>query len=137
MIYLLKLIIDGMCGILDAIGGYCWHDSRRFIMPVLIGLSVAFFTHTWWCFFLPLPAMGTLCIGYSGWGNFGRALWLGLQAVMLGLGLFLLNHIVWFFYVPYVIGACVLGGLYKNWQQLLGDFITGSWLGLVVFLVHP
>lgn len=129
-------MIDLACGACDAIGG--WHILwiRRFLMPVLIGVSCAYITHTWWVVFLPLPAMGTLSLGYSKDGNFGRALWIGLQCFVLGLGLVLVHHLAWWLYAPYIIVGCVLGGLYRNWQQIIGDLLTGSYLGLIIFLVR-
>lgn len=133
---LIKLLIDAGCGVLDALGGYHWLFCRRFIMPALIGVSVAIFCHVWWLVFLPLPAMGTLCLGYSKDGNLGRALWIGLQCVALGLGLCLCGHLAWYFFAPYVILGCVLGGLYKNIQQIIGDMMTGCYMGLIIFLVH-
>jgi hypothetical protein len=131
-----KIIIDLICGALNAWGGYSWHNARRFIMPTMIGLAVAFITSVWWAMFLPLPAMGTLCLGYHSYGNFGRALWIGLQCFALGLGLLLTGHLHWYFYLPYIVGGCVLGGLYRNWQQIIGDICTGCYMGLIIFLIH-
>ena len=132
----LKLITDLCCGACDALGG--WHIlwMRRYLMPALIGITCAIVTHTWWVVFLPLPCMGTLCIGYSKDGNLGRALWIGLQCLVLGLGLCIFGHLIWYFYLPYIIGGCVLGGLYRNWEQILGDIVTGCWLGLIVLIIH-
>jgi len=131
-----QLFIQACCGACDAIGG--WHIlwMRRYLMPSIIGVACAIITHTWWVVFLPLPTMGTLCIGYSKDGNFGRALWIGLQCLVLGLGLFLFHHLYWFLYLPYIVIGCVLGGLYRNWQQIFGDIVTGCYLGIIVFLIH-
>lgn len=131
-----KIITMLISGILDSLGGVHWLFCRRYIMPIILGISCAYICHIWWVMFLTWPAIGTLSIGYSKDGNFGRAIWLGIQAVALGLALTLLAHLTWWFFVPYVIGAFVLGGLYKNWYQPFGDFITGSYLGLIIFLIH-
>lgn len=136
LLLLIKLFVDAGCGALNAWGGFSWHNARRYLMPSLIAITCAVLTHCWWVVFLPLPAMGTLCIGYSKDGNFGRALWIGLQCAVLGLGLMLTGHLLWYFYAPYVILGCVFGGMYRNWQQILGDAVTGCWMGLVVLLVH-
>ena len=132
----LKLVVDLCCGACDALGG--WHIlwMRRFLMPSIIGVAFAFATHTWWVVFLPLPAMGTLCIGYGKDGNFGRALWIGLQCVILGLGVTITGHLAWWLYAPYIVLGCVLGGLYRNWNQILGDIVTGCWLGIIVLFVR-
>jgi len=134
---LIKLLIDLSCGALNAWGGYSWHNARRYLMPLLLAISASVITHVWWVGFMLLPAMGTLCIGYSKDGNFGRALWIGLQCFVLGLGLFFTHHLAWYFYAPYVIFGCVLGGMYRNWQQVLGDIVTGCWFGAIVLLTHP
>lgn len=132
-----KIIVILACGALNSWGGFSWHDARRFIMPVVLAVTASFLTHIWWSGFLVLPVIGTLCLGYFSDKNWGRGLWLFLQAVMIGLGLTITGHIYWFIYVPYVIGAGILGGIYKNWWQPLGDFITGCYLGLIVlFIIH-
>lgn len=133
---LIKLLIDGCCGVLDAWGGYSWHNARRYLMPLLIAISVSIITHVWWAGLMCLPAMGTLCIGYSKDGNFGRALWIGLQCFALSIGLLCFQHLAWYFFLPYILGGCVLGGLYRNWQQIIGDVVTGSWLGIIILLVR-
>ena len=105
-------------------------------MPILLAVNASIFVHTWWVGLMLLPACGTLCIGYSKDGNFGRALWIGLQCFVLGLGLLLTHHLSWLFFVPYILLGCVLGGFYRNWFQPIGDAITGCWMGCIVFLVH-
>ena len=132
----LKLLSDLCCGALDALGGYHWLYCRRYIMPSLIAIVCAIATHTWWVVFLPLPALGTLCIGYSKDGNFGRALWLGLQCFALSIGLLCFQHLAWYFFAPYILGGCVLGGLYRLWPQILGDIATGSYMGIIILLVR-
>ncbi len=131
----IKIIIDICCGALDAWGGYSWHNARRFIMPCLIAISVSTITGVWWLGLTVLPVMGTLCLGYFSGQNWGRALWLFTQAMVISLPLLVLSHLQWYWFVPYVIGAGLLGGLYKNWKQVYGDFITGCWLGLIVLMV--
>lgn len=124
------------CGLLNAWGGYSWHNARRFLMPCLLAVNASICSHTWWIGILLLPTMGTLCLGYFGSGNAGRACWIVLQAFMLSIGLFLTGHVAWYFFIPYVIGSGILGGLYKNWYQPLGDMITGSYLGLIILCIR-
>ena len=134
MIY--QLITDVICAALNALGGYHWLYMRRFIMPAVIGVSMAITTHLWWVALLPLPAMGTLCMGYPKLGDFGRALWLFIQAVAIGLGVMLFGHLAWYFFFPYIIAAGLLGFIYSSWQQIIGDSIAGFWLGIVVLFVR-
>lgn len=135
-ILIIKILVDLICGALNSWGGFSWHNARRFIMPVVIGIAVSFITHIWWTGIMVLPVMGTLCLGYFGGKNWGRALWLFLQAVVIGLGLTLTGHLAWYVYIPYIIGAGVLGGFYKNWQQVWGDMVAGTYLGSIVYFIH-
>ena len=73
MPFLIRLLISGICGVCDAIGGWHLLYFRRYFIPIILGISFVFITHVWWTLFLPLPAIGTLSIGYSKDGNFGRA----------------------------------------------------------------
>ena len=116
-----KIVICAICGGLNAWGGYNWHNARRFIMPLVLVFGVSLFTHVLWSGLLVLPVVGTLCLGYFSDKNWGRALWVFMQAVMIGLGLYLFGYISAFLYFPYVVGAGILGGNYKNWNQIIGD----------------
>lgn len=136
MSLILKLSIDAICASLNALGGYHFLWMRRYIMPIMIGISFSIITHVWWVLFLTWPAIGTLSIGYSKDGNFGRALWLGVQCAIMGIGLLLTHHIEWYLYFIYIIFGCVLGGLYRNWNQIFGDIITGCYIGIIILLVR-
>ena len=143
MFVAIKILVDLLCGVLNAIGGYSWHNARRYIMPVLLAGEAGVIAwekkkSDWWAGLLVLPVIGTLVLGYKnfGTGNLSRALWLFLQAVVIGLGLTLTGHLSWFIYLPYIIGAGILGGLYRNWQQVLGDMVAGTYLGSVVYCIH-
>lgn len=81
-------------------------------------------------------AMITLSFGYANSGNFGRGLWFFANAFMLGIAIFLAHHIAWYLYVPYCVIAGFWGGIYKDWPQILGDFIVFSYLGTIVFLIN-
>lgn len=131
----LELITVMACGALNAWGGYSWHNARRFIMPVLLAVTISFVLHSWLLGFLILPVIGTLCLGYFRLGNFGRGLWLFLQAVVIGLGLFLTGHLTWYFYLLYAVGAGILGGSLVSVYQPIGDVIEGCWLGLIVLFI--
>lgn len=132
----IKIICDLICGSLNAWGGYSWHNSRRFLMPIVIAITVSYISHIWYLGFMVLPVIGTLCLGYFSDKNWGRALWLFLQAFVIGIVLLITGHIDLISYILYIICAGILGGIYKNWNQIKGDFITGSYLGLIVFFVR-
>lgn len=131
------------CGALNSWGGYSWHNARRFLMPILLAGEASFIAwqknqKNWWVGLMVLPVIGTLCLGYPSGKNWGRALWLFLQAVLIGLGLTITHHLLgtWFTFSMYAVLAGVLGGLYKNWWQPLGDFVAGCYLGSIMFFVH-
>lgn len=144
----IELIADFICGILDALGGYHWLFARRYIMPFICALMACLASQTWWLGLTMLPAMGTLTIGYPFNGNnFGRGLWLFVQAAVFGAGACFTGHLMldlWFIhlhglmiYVPYVILAGLLGGIYKNWKQTVGDMVTGTYLCSIILFIHP
>ena len=134
----LQLITVILAGVLNSWGGHSFLPARRFIMPVLLGVVASICCHTWWVGLMILPVMGTLCLGYSdfGTGNFARACWLCLQASIICFGVTVTGHLGWYFAIPYIVFAGVLGGLYKNWQQIWGDLIAGMWLGSFILFVR-
>lgn len=132
----IELIIDGICGVLFSFGGWHFLWMRRYLMPVLIAISVSIITHSWWIGITVLPVIGTLCLGYFGSNFFGRGLWLFLQAVVIGACSFLTDHLAWYFYIPYCVISFVLAASLYNIFQIIGDIIFGVALGSIVFLVH-
>ena len=134
--WLIKLLTDFICGALDSLGGYHWLFCRRFIMPSVLAVCSSLVCGVWWIGILCLPACGTRCLGYFSGQNWGRALWLFTQAVALSIGLLLFHHLAWYFFVPYIVGAGIRGGIYKNWYQPVGDFITGFYLSLFIWGLH-
>ena len=157
--FILIWLADLIDGVLDALGGIHWLFARRYIMVFLMGVTVsvaACLTHgigNWWLGFLVLPAMGTFTLGYPSGQNWGRGLWLFIQAIALSLGLAVLGHLgiywdflnvhvhlvgrlaCWITFSIFVVLAGLLGGIYKNWYAPLGDLVTGCYLGLLSFFV--
>jgi hypothetical protein len=133
---ILKFFIDAVCGVLFSLGGAGFLWMRRYVMPVVIAITFSIVTHTWWLGILVLPVIGTLCIGYRGGEFLVRGAWMLLQATVIGIGAFLTHHLSWYFYVPYCLGAFVLGGTLYSLYQIIGDFIFGFALALILFLIH-
>ena len=135
-------------GLLDALGGKHWLFCRRFIMPSLIGAGISAIVYSfypvwyaWLTIFAVLPMMGTLTLGYPDNGdNFGRALWLFIQAATAGVFLLAISYffhchlIAWWLYIAYTAICGIWGGIYKNWHQFFGDWVTGS-LGLATIIL--
>lgn len=132
----IKIITDIICAALNSLGGHGFLWMRRYVMPVIIGVSLSIIIHIWWVGLMVLPVMGTLCLGYFGKGFWGRGSWLALQALIIGLGLFLTNHLSWYFYIPYVLVSLLLGGFLYDLEQIIGDIIFGVGLSSIVFLVR-
>lgn len=132
----LKLPIDFICGALFAWGGYDFLAARRFIFPVVIGITISLTSTIWWLGLFSLPACGTLCIGYAGKPNWWRAAWVFIQAIALSSAVMFTHHLAWYIYIPYIVGAGILGGIYKNWQQIAGDFVVGFYLSLFLWGIH-
>lgn len=135
MIIILKILIDLTCGILFSWGGYNFLAARRYIMPSVLAVGCCIVLHSLWGL-LVTPVMGTLCLGYFSGHNWGRALWLFLQAVIIGIGLTISGHLAWTVFIPYIITVGILGGIYKNWQQTVGDIYAGIFLGSIIFFVR-
>lgn len=134
----MKSATIAICGILFAWGGYSFLIARRFIMPFILAIAVIIATGVWWCGLMVLPSMGTLTLGYKnfGQGNFARAIWLGLQALIIAAGLTLTHHLIWPVYAVYALIAAILAGILNNrLPQIWGDIIFGAWLGAIVLLV--
>ena len=133
------LVVMGIGGLLDALGGFHFLFCRRYIMPFLLGLGIStisfIFNPVWYSWLVGiavLPMMGTLTLKYMSGSNFGRAEWLLLQAVTGGLFLTLISlffhthFLAWYLYIFYGIGAGVGGYNYKDINQFKGDWWTGS-----------
>jgi len=148
---LIILVVAGVGGLLDAIGGDGALFCRRFIMPFLVagGISTMVYAfhpvwYSWLVGLLVTPAIVTLSFAYKryGEGNFSRAMWLFMNAVVMGLGIFLIStffhaHLLtWYFYGWYAITTGVWGGLYSSWEQFLGDWVTGAWLCSLPFYIY-
>ncbi len=134
----IKIICVLGCGALNSWGGFNFHNARRYMMPVLLAITVSYVLHTWWLGVVILPIIATLVLGYKnfGSGHFSRGMWLFVQYVLSGLGLCLTGHLAWYFYAPYCVLGGVLGGSLVSLWQPLGDFIEGFFLGSILFLIH-
>lgn len=138
----MQIIIVLACSALFWWGGFSWHNARRFILPVVISSSLAFFSHSWWGL-TALASIGVFCLGYgekspmrhifgNGWG---RGAWGLLAAIALSVGLFLTGHIHWYFFVPYLALNFTLENALKNINQLIGDPIIGAGFASILFIV--
>lgn len=136
MIIIFKIIIDLICGALNALGGWKIIQLRRFVMPLFIALGISISTGIWWLGLTSIPVMGTLCLGYFGKEFLGRGSWLALQAFVIGLGSFIFGHLAWYLYIPYIAISFLLGGFLYDIEQIDGDSIFGIWLGTIIFLVR-
>lgn len=139
----LKLLVLGVCSALFWLGGFGWLPARRFIMPSLILITCFLFCKNPWLV-SQLTCMGIFCLGYgeksplrhcfgNGWG---RGVWGLLAAICLSLPLLLTGHLVWYFFVPYLILNFILENALKDIPQPIGDPIIGAGFSCIVLLIH-
>lgn len=122
-------------------GGAFNHNLRRFVMPLLLALTAWYLTQDWRCVSM-LTTMGAFCLGYGDksplrhcFGNgWGRGIWGLLAGLCLSLGLFLTGHLVWYFFVPYLVLNFILENALKNIPQVIGDPIIGAGFASILFI---
>lgn len=137
----IKIVVIMLSGGLFALGGYVAKYCRRFILPSILALtaSIEIFNkdkNKAWQGLLLLPAMITVSLGYHDRGWVKRGSWLALQAFMVGLGLCITGHLVWWIYALYTIIAFVLGATLYNIKQLIGDTIFGCWVAIIILFIY-
>lgn len=140
----LKLLIIIICAVLNVIGGYSWHNARRFIMPIIISVTVSISVHLWWLGLTCLPAIAPICLGYGEksllWKYFNDALarfvWMALVSIFLCIGAVLTGHLIWYMALIYIIFNGIIGTTLRKINQLFGDAIFGISLSSIVFIVH-
>jgi hypothetical protein len=124
------------------IGGWKWHNARRFIMPCVITGMSFWITHNWWALTM-LASMGFLCLGYGDKSplrhifgdNWGRGIWGLLVAISLSIGLFLTHSLQWFWFIGYLGLNFTLEPALKKIYQFIGDPIIGAGMASIVFLI--
>ncbi len=140
----IKLLTIVICAVLNFIGGWKWHNARRYFMPVILGASISLVSHMWWLGLTVLPVMGILSIGYGEksilWKYLtdagARGMWMFLSALAIGLGCVIAGHLAWFIYVPYCILAGVLGATLRNMNEIIGDLLFGAFLASIILFVR-
>lgn len=135
----IKLAVLLICAVCKLIGELWWHNSQRYIMPVVLGIGVSLVTGVWWLGFTVLPMIIGLVLGYKTYGKsngFDRGAWLAVICVLAGLGCVILHHLAWYFYVPYFVLGGIWGGISRNWWNVIVAPITGLLIGSLILLVH-
>lgn len=141
MLYIKIVILLTTAG-LFFIGGWKWHNARRFIMPVVLAFTCLGLTYCYWSLTM-LLSMAFLCIGYgdksplkhslgNGWGRSCYGL---LVALSLSLGLFYSGHLDWYWLAAYLAINFTLENALKDIPQWIGDTIIGCGFGSIVFLL--
>ena len=138
-IHLVQAIVLISCMACKLVGELWWHNAQRFIMPVILLIGVSIITHVWWAGFLVLPMIAFIVEPYTLYGEsdgFDRAVWLMLIVLAEGLGLAILHHLSWFFYIPWVILTAVWGGVTRKWWNVIIAPLSGLIIGLLILKVH-
>lgn len=124
-------------------GGYKNHNFRRFILPLLLTLSVLWLTHSIWALTM-LTSIGVFVSGYgeksvfrhifgNGWG---RGVWGLLAGLCLSLGMFVTGHLALHWFLLYLVASFVLENALKNLNQKIGDPIIGLAFSSIVLLIN-
>lgn len=134
-----KLIVVGCCMGLKLIGELWWHNTQRYMLPLIYSISVSYVSHCWWLGLTTLPMIGALVLGYKTYGSkdsVARALWLFVICVISGLGAFIFGHLAWYVFFPYIVIAGFVGTLTRNINNFIGAPINGLWIALPIFFIH-
>lgn len=142
------------------LGGYRILFFRRYMMPIILGVTISILTHVWWLGLAIMPVSVAFSCGYGDnsiirriFGNgWGRSVWGGLAAICLSLPLFLTHHLSIFGVQAindnYTVDSIVVLILYlslnftlenvlKNIPQYIGDPIIGVGFASIVLLAYP
>ena len=124
-------------------GGQGFLLARRVLMPYLLMIVCLLATRDLWCLTM-MSAYGVETIGYgpsspfyhcfgNGWG---RGAWGLLVAIALSLALFLTGHLVWYWFVAYLLAGFTLENAFKNLPVWIGDPIIGLGFGSIVLIIR-
>lgn len=141
---IIKLIDIAICSGLYFFGGYAWHNSRRFIMPIFLVLGISYASHAWWLGLTCLPVIGIFCTGYGEksvlWKYFNdfwtRFIWMFMAALVIAGGACATGHLHWYIYLPYCVISGFLGASLRNINEIVGDLIFGAWLSSVILFIR-
>jgi hypothetical protein len=140
---MIRIVCMLIVSVLFFIGGWRWHNARRFILPAVMAATAYWLTRDLWCLTM-LSAMGVFCMGYGedaplvhvfgkGWG---RGIWGFLGALALSLGLFLTGHLAWYWFAAYLVAGFILENALKNLYQVAGDLIIGAFYGSLLLAIR-
>lgn len=138
----MKLLVLTMSSALFWVGGYCWHNARRFILPILLTLTCWLLSKDIWSLTM-LTTCGTFCLGYgeksplrhifgNGWG---RGIWGLLSALCLSTALFLTHHLALPLFLAYLAINFTLENALKNFPQFIGDPLIGMGFAAIILFI--
>jgi hypothetical protein len=77
----LMLVVILVSIALFSIGGMGWKGVRRFVLPIVLGITASFYVEWWQCVGYAVTLSALLCLGYG-----ERASWLYRLAIFIGYG---------------------------------------------------
>jgi hypothetical protein len=140
---IVKIIVIIIAAALYWWGGYSWHNARRFILPLLLAGASCWFSHSFWAITM-IVSSPILTIGYGDksilkhiFGDaWARFVYLSLSALFLSAWMIFALHTNILLILGY-IGLCgTLGITLRKINDLIGDFLFGIALALIVFIVR-
>ncbi len=141
---LISLIIVALCSFCKFIGEIYWHNSQRFIMPLLIVFGISYNSGVWWLGIPSLLMIADIIEGYGqkSWlkkylGDAGaQGMWMFMACVLAGLFSVCLGYVSLWLYIPWCILAGVLGATTRALNNKFWSWIKGAWIGLIVLFIH-
>lgn len=136
---LLNPSLEAIGAVLKLVGEKWWHNAQRFILPPIYSAAVSFESGCLWLGLTTLPMIAPLCLGYKDYGpsnGFDRGAWLFMICVAAGLAPVLLGYLSWFFFVPWCIGAGIMGGVMRNMNNVIAAPISGAYIMLPIWFIQ-
>ena len=143
-----EILIIATCAWLWRLGGAGHKWARRIIIPLILALSCAFLTKTWWIFLAVGVGLQTIGLGYGVPDEGDKGSWLGrifkifwltrgiygaIVACGASLGLIIGGFIPWWAFVGYVVLNFVVGSVLSALK--VKDIIIEPCIGAVISLV--
>ena len=152
---ILKYPLFGICVYLWYLGGGKRAWARDIIIPVLLSFFIAFYTRTWWMFFIGFP-LQSIKIGYGAYdqehddkpsflakitkdrqGKWIRLIWGIIVSLSIGSSLFFGGFLAGSLYGIYILINALVNfsvchfSMNREWT----DFLVGSAVCSIIFMI--
>ena len=135
---MIQVITIIACACFGAWGGYNYHNSRRYFMPISLAIGCFLITHSIWSLTVLISApLLTLKDDDEGYlGSYSKCYYGLLACLGASLGLFMTHHISMAPFVVYIVISSFLYWSVKNLHQIGGDLIFFAFYGSIILFVR-